>query len=64
MWIDVGVTKIIEILSLDDNGVLQKDLVMAEGLNTMEGWFRRFGPKELGYDLSFPPTAIHRLIDS
>ncbi len=59
---DVGLGTIMEILTLNENRTLQVDLVMAEGLNIMEGWFRKkFGPQHVGYDLSFTPTAISRI---
>lgn len=60
---DVGGTIIMHILRLNEAGALQADIVMAEGLNIMQGWFKTFGPKQVGYDLSFPPTAISRVKD-
>jgi hypothetical protein len=58
---DVGPGTIMEILRLDEHGELQVDLVMGTGLQVMGDWFERFGPKEVGYDLSFPEGTIHRI---
>jgi hypothetical protein len=56
----VGGTRITHVIGLDD-GKLQVDLVMADGLNVMEGWFQKYGPQSVGYDLKFPAGSFHRL---
>jgi hypothetical protein len=58
---DVGRGTIMEVLSLDQNGELQVDLVMGTGLTRMAKWFAMFGPRQVGYDLSFADAELHRM---
>jgi hypothetical protein len=57
----VGGTRITHVIGLDGERKLQADLVMGEGLQVMEGWFKKYGPQEVGYDLKLPEGSIHRL---
>lgn len=57
----VGGTRLIYIVSLNQAHKLDVDIVMAEGLNAMQGWFGKYGPRPVGYDLEFTPESIHRL---
>jgi hypothetical protein len=57
---DVGKNTLMYVVSLTEAGAINADIVMAEGLNIMDAWFReRFGPRPVGYDLSFSPTSFH-----
>jgi hypothetical protein len=57
----VGGTRITHVLDLDGDGKLQAGTVMGAGLQVMEGWFKKYGPQEVGYNLKLPEGSIHRL---
>ena len=58
---DVGPGTLMYILRLSKQDTFDVDIVMGEGLSAMEGWFRDLGPKIVGYNLTLPQNAIHRI---
>jgi 20S proteasome alpha/beta subunit len=58
---DVGKQTLIEVLSLDAEGVFHVDLVKQAGFEILEKWFERFRPQRMTHLDRFPATAFDRV---